>query len=64
MSNQNKKESNFDANLKFSLRFCYSKTKFMDSLITDIDALISKEREYMEYLDGCMFSINYIIVRT
>ena len=36
----------------------------MDSLITDIDALISKEREYMEYLDGCMFSINYIIVRT
>jgi len=53
-----------DAKMKLSLRFCYSKSRFIDSLIIDIEALISKEKEYMEYLDGCMFSINYIIVRT
>jgi hypothetical protein len=50
--------------IKLTARFCYSKIKFIESLITDLQALTNKEKEYIEYLDGCMSSINYVIVKT
>lgn len=50
--------------LKLTARFCYSKIKFIESLISDLEALTNKEKEYIEYLDGCMSSINYVIIKT
>ena len=52
------------ATLRANLRFTYSRIKFLESLLTDIDALIQKEQEYMDYLEGIMSSINFIVVRT
>ena len=49
---------------KMTLRFCYSKIAFLESLLSDLQALTSKEQEYMDYLDGCMNSINFVIVKT
>ena len=52
------------ATMRANVRFCYSRLKFLQSLQADIDALILKEREYMDYLEGIMSSINFIVVRT
>ena len=50
--------------LKLAMRFCFSKITFLESLLSDLNALTSKEQEYMDYLDGCMNSINFVIVKT
>ena len=49
---------------ELSLRLCYSEHRFVESMISDLEALCAKEEEYMDYLDGVMNSILFLVVRT
>ena len=50
--------------LKMTCRFCYSKQKFLEGLLVDLQALISQEQEHIEYLDCGMNNINDLIVKS
>jgi hypothetical protein len=51
------------AKLSFQLRFAYSRALFQQSLLQDLEALIDKEYEYLQYLENCLHAINEVIVR-
>lgn len=47
-----------------SVRLCYSRVKFQESLIADLSALIVKEHEYLYYLQNCVNAIDEVITKT